>query len=151
MVDEAQKAIEESRIEQLKAQIKVVAEARETARVFKERKESAYTDWETQNRALLDDNAFANQQVIDVETKLRELTLKAYAETGNKAPVEGVGIREVTKLDYDVREAYKWALEHSLALKLDTSAFEKIAKSSPLGFVTTFTEPQATIATQLEV
>jgi len=37
-----------------------------------------------------------------------------------------------------------------MALKLDTKAFEKIAKADPPDFVKLTTEPQATIATNLE-
>lgn len=85
----------------------------------------------------------------DEENELRDRTLKAYAETGDKAPAEGVGIREVTKLEYDTKVAFDWAVEHTMAIKLDVSAFEKIAKVSPPNFVTVFQEPQATIATNL--
>jgi len=56
----------------------------------------------------------------------------------------------MTRLNYDDREAMSWALEHKLALKLDTSAFEKIAKTSNLMFVTILEEPSATIATELK-
>jgi len=83
------------------------------------------------------------------EDKLRELVLKAYAETGDKAPAVGVGIRERTVLTYDNKIAFDWAKAHKMALKLDTSAFEKIAKVDPPDFVKITTEPQATIATEL--
>ena len=45
--------------------------------------------------------------------------------------------------------ALKWAIEHKLALQLDKKAFEGIAKQSPLDFVTSTTEIQATIASVL--
>jgi len=77
------------------------------------------------------------------------MTLLAFYQTGDKAPVKGVGIREMTKLEYDAGVAFNWALEHKMAVKLDVSAFEKIAKASPLAFVKTYQEPIATIATNL--
>ena len=42
-------------------------------------------------------------------------------------------------------------MEHQIALSLDKSNFEKIAKTTPLPFVTIGKEVQATIATNLEV
>ena len=89
--------------------------------------------------------------VNETEDELRGLTLQAYAETGNKTPADGVGIREVTKLDYDTKTAYNWAVEHSMALNLDKRGFEKIAKVSPPDFVTITKEPQATISQNLEI
>jgi len=137
--------------EQLKEQIKIVAKARQRAQEAMEAKNTSYTDWENNNRMLLDAVANTRQVTSDAEAVLRELTLQIYAQTGSKAPMPGVGIREITKLEYDAKVAFDWAVEHVMALKLDTSAFEKIAKVSPPSFVTITTEPQATIATQLEV
>jgi len=138
-------------IEQLKDQIKVVVLARRTAAELKDHRDVLLEAWNKDNQGLLDTLTQAGAEVAEVEATLRELTLKAYAETGDKAPVIGVGIREVTKLDYDKPTAFKWATEHVMALKLDTTAFEKIAKASPLDFIFYYQEPQATIATQLEV
>ena len=136
---------------ELREQIKVVVEARQREGKFKELKSSAYADWENTNRALIESCVVANQQTIESEAKLRELTLQAYAETGNKAPALGVGIRERTILNYDNKVAFDWAKAHKMALKLDTSAFEKIAKADPPDFVKISTEPQATIATNLDI
>ena len=137
--------------EQLKEQIQVVAKARKEAQEAMEAKNASYADWENNNRALLEAVANTRQWTNDAEDMLRKLTLQVYAETGNKAPAIGVGIREITKLEYNTKDAFDWAVEHTMALKLDTSAFEKIAKASPPDFVRTFLEPQATIATNLEV
>lgn len=138
-------------IEALKSQIRVVVEARQRAVELKGQRDALWEDWNKANRELLNALIQAGAEVAEVEAMLRELTLQDYAQTGNKTPVEGVGIREVTKLEYDTKVAFSWAVEHTMALKLDTSAFEKIAKASPPNFVTVFQEPQATIATQLEV
>jgi len=130
-------------------QIKLVAEARAKAQETSEAKHAALADWENDNVELLESDHEAHSQVAEAEAKLRELTIKAYQETGNKAPAPGVGIREVTKLEYDPSVAFDWAVEHRMALKLDTSGFEKIVKASPLDFVRVYQEPQATIATNL--
>ena len=135
----------------LKSQIRVVVEARVRATKLKEQRDAVLEAFNKANQGLFDTLTQASAEVAEVEATLRELTLLAYAETGDKAPVPGVGIREVTKLDYDKATAFRWATEHVLALKLDTTAFEKIVKATPLDFVRIYQEPLATIATQLEV
>ena len=137
-------------IEQLKEQIKVVAEARKDKAYYDEAIRELKVVWENHNKRILGEAATNREVMESAEAKLRELTLEVYAETGNKTPADGVGIREVTKLEYDTKTAYNWAIEHSMALNLDKRGFEKIAKVSPPDFVTITKEPQATIATNLD-
>lgn len=134
---------------ELETQIQLVAELRAGAQKASEAKIAARVAWENENKALLDLASFTAKNVEDAEAVLRELTLKVYAETWNKSPAPGVGVREVTKLEYDAKVALIWATDHRMALKLDTSAFEKIAKASPLDFVQMRGEAQATIASDL--
>ena len=141
--------LEEGNMNELEKQIKVVAEVREVARVAKSVVSEARLDWESQNEEILNAVVDTNEKMWDAETELRELTLQAYAETGSKSPVPGVGIREVIKLEYDLKVAFDWAKSHKMALKLDTSAFEKIVKATPVDFVKITTEPQATISGDL--
>jgi len=137
-------------IEQLKEQIKVVAEARRKSQEMAGKKKALYDEFQATHCEFFGDVATAATVTSEVEDKLGELTLQVYAQTGNKAPAPRVGIRVKTVLGYLASEAMDWAMEHRLALKLDSSAFEKIAKTSSLPFVTISEEPQATIATQLE-
>ena len=130
-------------------QIKEVAVARQRLEVAKLEKEMAFATWEKEHADLLQEVNSAFAEVTTSETLLRELTIKAYQETGNKAPAPGVGIRELTKLEYDPKEALKWALHHEIALSLDKKSFETFAKATPLDFVKVSTEPQATIAQDL--
>jgi len=58
-------------------------------------------EWEEQHAELLSDIAENSQFLADAEELLREATIKAYHETGSKQPADGVGIRELTKLEYD--------------------------------------------------
>ncbi len=136
-------------IEQLKEQIKVVAEVRQRAQNALAVKTACQREWVAENKDMLDIVVAVAQEVTEAEVTLRELTLQAYAETGNKAPAIGVGIREVTKLDYDGKVAFDWAKSHKMALQLDKQAFEKIVKADCPDFVKITTEPQATIATDL--
>jgi len=138
-------------IDQLQEQVRVVARARQRASELREDKAASMLEWEKQNKKLIDALNDATNYVAESENLLREMTLQAYAETGDKAPAEGVGIRERTILTYDGKVAFDWAKAHKMALKLDTKAFEKIAKADPPDFVKITTEPQATIATELKV
>ena len=144
---------EEMNTSGLKAQINEVVEARGKAREASCQRVAEYNKWLEANQSLFDNEKSTKCDQDLAEIKLRELTLQAYAETGNKAPEVGVGIREVTKLDYDSKEAFNWAMEHKMAVKLDVSAFEKIVKvasETRPAFVTVSQEPQATIATDLQ-
>lgn len=130
-------------------QINVVVEARQQSQIMADKRKSMYDEFIEQHTDFFAEVATAASKVGEEEEKLRELTLQAYAETGNKAPAIGVGIREVTILTYDNKVAFDWAKAHKMALKLDTKAFEKIAKADPPDFVKITTEPTATIATEL--
>ncbi len=61
---------------------------------------------------------------------------EGYTKDGNKQRLGGLGIRIMTNLEYDADEAFKWAEEHSLCLKLDELAFKKVAKTQDIDFVT---------------
>ena len=136
---------------ELEKQIQVVAEARQDTKNAKDIVSAARIDWEVENKGIIENAETLHEELLIDEIKLRELTLQAYAETGDKAPAVGVGIREMTVLTYDGKVAFDWAKAHKMALKLDTTAFEKIAKADPPDFVKITTEPQATIATELEL
>ena len=135
---------------ELEEQIKVVAQARKVAEVEAQAKKIAYEQWEEDHSIMLGMVAESKQAVTDAEALLRELTLKAYKETGDKHPAKGVDIREVTTYSYNEDEALKWAIEHKMALKLDKDKFKNHVKADPPNFVTVSQEPQATISSNLE-
>jgi hypothetical protein len=112
-------------------QIKAVAQIRQGIKKLREEANKVYAEWEQQHNVLLSNLALSGQQLAEEESLLRELTIKAYRETGSKSPAPGVGIREMTKL-------------------LDKRSFETFAKATPLDFVDVYQEVQATIATDLE-
>lgn len=104
---------------ELLKQIKVVAEAREEYKVLSDKRKTLYDDFQSEHTEFFADVIVAATKTEEAEAKLRELTIKAYQETGSKAPALGVGIKEVTKLEYDAKEAFDWAVEHKIMLKLD--------------------------------
>lgn len=137
--------------EELVKQIRVVMVARSNQQEVATTLSKAKTEWEEKNGSLLELAKFSKETVDIEEGKLRQLTLQAYVETGNKAPAVGVGIREQVVLSYDGKVALNYAKEHLLFLQLNKTAFEKFAKDEKPDFVTITTEPQATIAQNLEV
>ncbi len=132
-------------------QIKVVAKARKDKDYSAEAVRELMVVWESRNKEILDAAETHRARLSEAEGLLRTLTIGAFEATGNKHPAPGVSIREVTKLGYDLAEALSWATEHKIALALDKKVFEGIVKQSPLDFVTSSIEIQATIATELEV
>ena len=137
----------------LEEQVQVVAAARLDAKGASDYARTLRKEWEERNADVLSNVVTKNNLESEAEAKLRELTLQAYRETGNKAPAEGVGIREVIKLEYDAGVALRWGIQHyGIALKLDTKAFETVVKATPniVDFVKITTEPQATIAQDLD-
>uniref|UniRef100_A0A6M3KLS2 Uncharacterized protein n=1 Tax=viral metagenome TaxID=1070528 RepID=A0A6M3KLS2_9ZZZZ len=135
--------------EDIEEQINAVVEAREKAREANCLRVASYNKWVEANQQLLDNETEAKQICGKEETTLREMAVETYLKTLDKAVAPGVGIRVMTKLDYDAKEAMEWAVKHELALKLDTAKFEKIAKTENIPFVTISEEPTATIAAEL--
>ena len=136
--------------QELKDQIAIVAAARNLAKAHVATRTEAVRQFQEEHKILFDLAANAIKGQEEAEAHLRTMTLQAYLETGNKQPCEGVAVRILTKLDYNPETAFEWAVNHKMALKLDVTAFEKIAKASPLEFVTSREEAQATIAANLE-
>lgn len=138
-------------IKELKEQINLVVVARRLAQEASANRAEAYQSWFDLYQHLFDNENNAKVACQEAEAQLREMALSTYAITGDKAVAPGIGIRELTKLNYDAGVAFNWAIEHKLALKLDVSAFEKMVKANPLSFdfVSITEEPTATIATEL--
>ena len=112
-------------MEEIKEQIKLVVEARRKSQEMADKKKALYDEFRVTHRELFEDVVVAAEVVSEAEDKLRELTIKAYNETGSKTPAPGVGVREMTTLTYEIAKA-------------DKPDFVKVNK-----------EPQATIATDL--
>ena len=132
-------------------QIKVVAKTRGEAKVLSDKRKAMYDAFISQHTEFFADVVAAATVVSEAETILRDLTIEAFNTTGNKQPAPGVAIRETKVYTYNSKEAFKWAIEHKLALALDTKAFEGYAKQEDFDFVSTSVKVIATIAKELEV
>ena len=86
----------------------------------------------------------------DVEDAYRAQCVAAYQSTGEKQQPGGV-VKVYKSLTYDTGLAVEWSLKHGHAqlLKLNTTAFEKVAKELALEFVEATEEPRMTLASDL--
>ena len=86
-----------------------------------------------------------------LRSDVKDLAEKEFKETGVKKLFGGIGIRELTKMEYDSDEALKWAKSHSLCLKLDDKSFKQIAKTQEIDFVKTTKEVIVTFPKEIVV
>ena len=93
-----------------------------------------------------------NKVLMETTTEnIKSIALEKFKETGEKKLEYGVAVKIMNKLQYDEKQALKWAKDHSMALNLDKRSFEKIAKADPMEFVEMIETPTATIPTKIEV
>lgn len=102
--------------------------------------------WETSNAELIASRNEANADLFSTESELRNAMIEDFAVNKNKKIDNDLSVRVNTTLVYDQTEAMKWAKSTGMALTLDKSAFEKIAKAANLDFVQEVENPIAVIA-----
>jgi hypothetical protein len=134
---------------------------RERVRVARLREAEASARWreiqagiETAHADVLALRQEAAGELADAEHALRAAAEAHYRETGAKAPVEGVSIRESVVLRYAEADALLWAkatMPGLVVTRLDVKAFEKVAKAAPseVPFVAVETVGKAALASEL--
>lgn len=128
-----------------------ISELRETVTDDKEVKRQLYEDFEKSNGGLFEVMRNKQEELTAIEESLRVVALEEYEKTKEKKLYGGIGIRIAKVLGYNDKEALDWAMEHNMALQLNKRAFEKIAKSTPIEFVTIKDAPKATIPVKIEI
>lgn len=113
----------------------------------------AKAEFDDNNRTLLDQITKAKEEQSELINNIKKEALIIYKLDGEerKSIAYGVKIRNKVVLNYDEKDAFKWAQEHKIALKLDVSVFTKLALAQDIDFVTTETVPQVTILGKIEV
>lgn len=110
--------------------------------------------WEESNAELIKSYTDAETKVTDLETRLRSAIVELYKAQDDKTIKSGIipgwGVQVGTKLEYNAEKAIVWAVEHKHLglLKLDATAFKKIAEVTKPDFVTFKEEPTARIDTK---
>lgn len=116
-----------------------------------EAKKELYTKFEKKHKEFINGLNQQQKELNQIEDELKALAVSHYAVTGNKKLYGGVSIKLYDKVDYLPDEALTWAKKADMALKLDVTAFKKIAKATPLECVTLTKEPRATIPTKIQL
>lgn len=135
----------------MKQNLKILAELRRMHDKHKEILAEKKTEFEKENQIVIDLIEDIQGRMQASEDLIREEAMLKYKETGEKKLEFGVGIRVMKRLNYDEKEAFSWAKDHSLALALDKRAFEKIAKVDDIDFVETTEEAMATIPKEINL
>lgn len=107
--------------------------------------------FDEENKALLLEISLLDVDILKMQDVIREQAKAEYLITDNKKLLGGIGIRVISSLIYDKTDALKWAKEHSLCLSLDKRAFDKIAKSQDLDFVTKKEETTVTFPPKIKL
>ncbi|GIW89970.1 MAG: hypothetical protein KatS3mg109_0402 [Pirellulaceae bacterium] len=140
------------RREQLRLDVARLAELRRKLAEKQDEWRTLVTMFEQHHAERKEAIAELKTAVAELETRIREAAVSEYELTGDRTPAPGIAIRLVTRVEYDPKEALRWAVEKRLAVTLDRAAFEKIAVASKgEGVPARIREvPQATIATDLD-
>lgn len=135
----------------LEAQIKLVRDLRKLRADVRTEFEKEMATFNKEHVDLMQAMKEAQEDLTEEEAQLRNLTLLAYTATGSKKPAEGVGIRIVKKIEFNPDDAFKWATDHDLCLRLDEHDYSTGLKSGLFKDMPgrVFEEPQATISKDL--
>lgn len=135
---------------ELLAQIRRVNTLRKKHGVIRRKRIELETKFRDQNASVFQDEATYQTEKSEAEELLRKMAVAGYLQTGAKQLGPGVSVKVMKALSYDPDKAYEWAVEKKLALKLDATAFEKIAANSKIDFVAIQDDPRAQLATDLD-
>ena len=142
----------QDKVKELAALNKALEESKAWEQAKRERIEQL-PEWH-QLEKILEEQKEIKDGIDQAKADIQIEALKAYQETGNKKPADGVGIRVYKKLKYDTEQAIEWCKANlPSGLKLDTRTFEKHAKAVedtlPLAFVEYYEDAGVTIASDL--
>jgi len=136
----------------LRQQLAEVAERRAKAETCASLVKVLREDFEAEHADVIAEAARAKAALAESEANARALIVAIYETSGDKKPAEGASVRLTTKLTYTDEDALAWCRETKMALipeSVDRKALERIAKVTPLPFVTITEEPSATLASDL--
>ncbi len=74
-------------------------------------------------------------KVEDLKDQVRPMAIAEFEKTGSKKMWGGIGIQEKSSMTFDAAKALAFAKEKDMFLKLDETAFKKVAPGLGLDFV----------------
>ena len=119
----------------MKESVNSLAVLLDSEKNLREEIETKRKAFEDSNAGLFEKYSTVKSEIVDSKEKIGIEAKEEFLKNGEKTLYGGIGIRVMSKLVYDESIAFGWAKEHSLCLKLDAKAFDKIAKSQDIGFV----------------
>ena len=140
--------IDESNFEREIRELKVL---RENAKGFQEILKGLQVRFAEKHKNMIHSMDVTNEAIGKLEESIKTKALKQYEQDGKKKLAFGVGIRVMTDPFYDSDAGLAWAKETGLCLKLDVTAFKKIAKVQELNFVELKERPIATIPSEIKL
>lgn len=143
-----QRLMETEEVEQKVICLKGLRELKDQLRIQYDEKLKEFTD---ANATLIKDIGSVEEDIADHENTLREYAVLKFHETGKKKLDFGLGVMVRKVLEYEQSEAFEWAKKHNMALQLNKSAFEKIAKVQEIPGVEIKEKPIGTIPSKFEV
>jgi hypothetical protein len=121
----------EARKNELAALLNELAEARTEGAQISGEWDAAYETWYKAHNDLGQKMEAAQRKECELAATVREKTLELYNLTGSKKPVEGVAIKEITKVSYDENAVRLWAIAENqfMVLGLVKPTFDAWAKA----------------------
>jgi hypothetical protein len=110
-------------------------------------------EFQRDNIALVEAAQLSEQAVDAAETALKAVAAARLADDPTSPLCPGLKVKSFATLAYDAATAFEWAKSAKLALipeQLDKKSFEKIAKATPLPFVTYGSETRVEIVSDLD-
>jgi len=139
-----------NREDNMKELIEKLKEQREKLAAAKEKYNKATEKFREEQKETLDYIDSTNVVIGGLTTDIKAEAVEEYKKTGTTKFYGGVGIQNRKSLEYDDKKAFKWALEHKLALSLNKSAFNTIAKAGDIDFVEEVITTKATFPPELK-
>lgn len=138
--------------EQVMEQVQRVATARDHEARVKANLAAHQARFDAEFAAEIEAVGAAKANRESAEAAAKALGLAHFQLTGEKKPTPGLEVKERTTLTYADADALAWAKQTGIGLvpeTFDRKALDKVAKATPLPFVTITTEPQVQLATDL--
>jgi hypothetical protein len=129
--------------------VKNVALARKRQSILQEDYNKQKALFDEQTAQLRNELKLASDDTLQSENDLRISAIDLWKSDGEKRH-SVVQVKIIKDILYKDDEAFLWAKEHHMALMLDKKAFEKIAKVSPMDFVTIEEHAVAAIDSNLD-
>jgi len=128
----------------MKEEIVKLKEKSDLLESLKEEKKIIQDKFLEENKVLFNNIKLIEDEVHWLKEKVGNNCLQEYTISKNKTFYGGIKIKEYSNIEYDEKEALKWAKEKDMFLSLDKKAFEKAVDSLDLEFVTVSKQPKVT-------